>query len=64
MAPGNLVEMDAVKADRGNYLGYVRAIGRRRPDVKLDDPMTSMGTSELRLAATPSMQSVSRPAVP
>jgi hypothetical protein len=42
VAPDNLVEIDAVKADRGDYLGYVRAIGRRRPDVKLNDPITSM----------------------
>ena len=42
VAPDNLVELDAVKADRGDYLGYVRAIGRRRADVKLDDPITSM----------------------
>ena len=39
-APDNLVEMDAIKADRGDYLGYVRVIGRRRPGVKLDDPIT------------------------
>jgi cyclopropane fatty-acyl-phospholipid synthase-like methyltransferase len=42
VAPENLVEIDAVKADRGNYLGYVRAMGRRRLDVKLDDPVTSI----------------------
>jgi hypothetical protein len=42
VAPENLVEIEAVKADRGNYLGYVRAMGRRRLGVKLDDPVTSI----------------------
>ena len=42
VAPDNLVEMNAIKADRGDYLGYVRAVGRRSPEVKLDDPITSM----------------------
>ena len=42
MAPDNQVELDAVKADRGEYLGYVRATGRRRADVKLDDPVESL----------------------
>jgi cyclopropane fatty-acyl-phospholipid synthase-like methyltransferase len=42
VTPDNLVEIDAVKADRGDSLAYVRAIGRRRPDVKLDEPITSI----------------------
>jgi SAM-dependent methyltransferase len=42
IAPENLVEIQAVEADAGKYLGYVRAIGRRRADVRLDEPVTSV----------------------
>ena len=45
IAPENLVEIQAVESDRGRYLGYVRAVGRRRPDVKLDDLITSIPTT-------------------
>jgi SAM-dependent methyltransferase len=45
IAPENLVEIHAVESDRGSYLGYVRTVGRRRPDVKLDDLITSMPTT-------------------
>ena len=40
--PDNKVELAAVEADQGRYLGYVRAIARRRADAKLDDPITSI----------------------
>ena len=42
VAPDNHVELDAVKADRGDSLGYVRVAGRRRAGVKLDDPTDSI----------------------
>ena len=42
VAPDNHVELDAVKADQGDYLGYVRVTGRRRADVELLDPIESM----------------------
>ncbi len=42
VAPENLVEIRAVEADRGSYLGYVRAIGRRRPGAQLEDVVTSV----------------------
>jgi Methyltransferase domain len=42
IAPDNLAEINAVEADRGQCLGYVRAVGRRRADVKLDEPIVSM----------------------
>lgn len=45
-APENLVEIHALESDRGSYLGYVRAIGRRRPDVKLDD-LTLLSTGSI-----------------
>jgi SAM-dependent methyltransferase len=37
VAPENLVEIRAVESDRGSYLGYIRAVGRRRPDAKIYD---------------------------
>jgi SAM-dependent methyltransferase len=48
IAPENLVEIRAVEADRGSYLGYVRTIGRRRPDAKLQDPITSVALEYVR----------------
>jgi ubiquinone/menaquinone biosynthesis C-methylase UbiE len=41
VAPDNAVEMAAVEADRGRYLGYVRVIGRRT-NLPLDEPITSV----------------------
>ncbi len=42
VVPENRVEIEAVEADRGSYLGYVRLVGRRRGDVKLDEPIGSL----------------------
>ncbi len=39
IAPDNRVEIEAVLSDRGEHLGYVRVVGRRRPNVGLDDPV-------------------------
>lgn len=44
VAPGNIVEIQALEADRGNYLGYVRLVGRRRAEVQLDEPIVSIPT--------------------
>lgn len=41
-SPDNIVEIEAVEADRGRYLGYVRALGRRRPGAKPDEPIESV----------------------
>jgi hypothetical protein len=41
IAPENLVEIEALEADAGEHLGYVRTIGRRA-DVELDEPITSV----------------------
>lgn len=41
-SPNNHIEMTAVAADRGRYLGYVRIVGRRRDDATLDEPITSI----------------------
>jgi SAM-dependent methyltransferase len=42
IAPDNRVEIDALEADRGEYLGYVRMVGRRRAGVKLDEPIAAV----------------------
>jgi SAM-dependent methyltransferase len=42
VSPDNRVEIDAVTADQGRHLGYVRAIARRRGDAAPDDPITSI----------------------
>ena len=49
IAPNNLAEIQALEADQGDYIGYVRAVGRRRADVNLDDPITSIPTEYVRL---------------
>ncbi len=41
-SPDNRTEIDAVEADRGRHLGYVRAVGRRRIEAKLDEPIASV----------------------
>ena len=43
--PDNLLEINAVQADRGRYLGYNRMIGRRRPEVRLEEPISSVPSS-------------------
>ena len=42
VAPDNAVEIQALDADRGRYLGYVRLVGRRRLDARLDEPIVSI----------------------
>jgi cyclopropane fatty-acyl-phospholipid synthase-like methyltransferase len=42
ICPDNATEIQAVEADAGRYLGYVRAIGRRREDAKLEEPIVSL----------------------
>jgi SAM-dependent methyltransferase len=44
VAPHNTVEIQAVEADRGRYLGYVRVVGRRRPAARLDEPIVSVAS--------------------
>ena len=49
VAPDNATEITALEADAGRYLGYVRLVGRRRDDVKLEeycwpDPLRSLPT--------------------
>jgi hypothetical protein len=47
VSPDNVVEIEALEADRGEYLGYVRAVGRRS-DVDLEEPIISIPTSYTR----------------
>jgi SAM-dependent methyltransferase len=42
VSPQNAIEIAALEADRGNYLGYVRLVGRRRPGVHLEEPIVSV----------------------
>lgn len=42
VAPDNAVEITALEVDRGNFLGYVRLVGRRQGHVKLADHMVSL----------------------
>ena len=44
VAPDNAVEIQAVEADRGSYLGYVRLVGRRRAEARLEEPIVSIST--------------------
>jgi SAM-dependent methyltransferase len=37
VAPDNAMEIQALEADGGRYLGYVRMVGRRRGQVKLEE---------------------------
>ena len=42
IAPDNHAEIDALEADRGRYLGYVRVIARRRNDAILPEHVVSI----------------------
>ena len=42
IAPDNAAEIQALGADQGRYLGYVRLVGRRRADARLDEPVLSI----------------------
>jgi hypothetical protein len=42
VAPDNGAEIRALEDDGGSYLGYVRIVGRRRPDAKLEDEIVSL----------------------
>jgi SAM-dependent methyltransferase len=47
VAPNNAVEIAALEADAGQYLGYVRVIGRRKEDAVLEEPITSLPEGEV-----------------
>ena len=50
VAPDNATEIKAVEADRGRYLGYVRVVGRRRAEARLEDPIVSIPTQYTKTA--------------
>jgi SAM-dependent methyltransferase len=57
VAPDNHCEIEALEADQGRYLGYVRLVGRRQGSVKLPDNIETVATQYtkmplLRTAAT------------
>ena len=37
MAPDNATEIKAIEADAGRFMGYIRVVGRRRGEVKLEE---------------------------
>jgi cyclopropane fatty-acyl-phospholipid synthase-like methyltransferase len=41
VCPENTTEIQAVETDAGEYLGYVRVVGRRLADAKLEEPIAS-----------------------
>ena len=44
IAPLNTLEIEALQADAGQYLGYVRAIGQLQPGIKLSEPIVDVKT--------------------
>ncbi len=48
IAPDNAAEIGALEADRGEYLGYVRMVGRRREGVELEEPIVSLPSEYTR----------------
>ena len=42
VSPDNATEIQALETDRGEYLGYVRLVGRRRSQAKLSEQVTSV----------------------
>ena len=42
IAPDNAAEIGALEADQGEYLGYVRMVGRRGEAVELEEPIVSL----------------------
>ena len=48
IAPDNRPEIEALERDRGDTLTYVRAVARRRTDVVIGEPLTSVPTTYAR----------------
>ncbi|MEO8126192.1 MAG: methyltransferase domain-containing protein [Bryobacteraceae bacterium] len=42
IAPDNGLEIEAVEADSGKFLGYLRVVGRRRADAEVAEPIVSI----------------------
>lgn len=52
VAPENTLEISAIEADRGRVLTYMRAVGRRREDAPLSEPVASIPASYVRAPLT------------
>jgi SAM-dependent methyltransferase len=50
VAPKNLVEISAIEADAGANMGYVRIVGRKRHDARVDEIINSIPTTYIREA--------------
>ncbi len=48
IAPDNEAEIEAVETDAGQYLGYVRLVGRRRVEATLEEPIVSVPTQYVK----------------
>ena len=48
IAPDNHAEIDALEADRGEYFGYVRIVGRRRHGAELPDQVDSVSATYVK----------------
>lgn len=48
ICPENRTELEAVDADGGRFLGYVRVVGRRRAEARLEEPVVSVATQYTR----------------
>jgi cyclopropane fatty-acyl-phospholipid synthase-like methyltransferase len=42
IAPDNTIEIEALEADKGRYLGYVRVVSRKRSDVETEEPILNI----------------------
>ena len=48
VCPENAIELAAVEADAGRHFGYVRVVARRKPDARIDPPITSVPTEYVK----------------
>jgi SAM-dependent methyltransferase len=48
VAPDNGMEIGALEADSGRHLGYIRAVGRRRSEAQLMEPITAVPSQYLK----------------
>lgn len=48
VAPNNKVELDALAADAGRYLGYVRVIARKQANIPDEEPILSVPTEYIK----------------
>jgi SAM-dependent methyltransferase len=49
VAPNNQSEIEALEADQGKYLGYVRLVGRRQGSVQLADHIETVATQYTKM---------------